>query len=120
MKMMQFFKNTAKSLSVLAMILVISTPSYAVEIFDVRIESVVPRAQEDGDVFVVVSPDAIEDAFTGNARVIIDGTAPGASKLMNVLLAGLLLNKRVRIFVDETPSFNNIQVLQSASLTADD
>lgn len=120
MKLNNIFKCSLIGLMIFTGAMAYTPPTYAVTIYACRIISVVPRSQEDGDVFIVIQPHESESRFSGNARVMIDGTAPGASKLFSAALAGMLLNKRVNIFVDNDPSFSDIQVVHSISLTAAD
>lgn len=94
--------------------------AFSADFYSVRIKQVVPRAENNGDVFVQVEPDPErETRFTERSRLIIDGTSPGANKLMSVITAGLLLDKRVTVLVDNVPSFENPQVIQSAGLAVE-
>ena len=92
--------------------------AFAASFYAVKVVKVLPRAQNNGDVVIQVDPDSTETRFTETSRVIIDGTSPGASKLMTVFTAALLLNKTVTVLVDNPPSFASPQIVQSAGLTA--
>lgn len=98
------------------LVLSFATPTYAAVWYNANIVVVVPRAQENGDVFIQIVPAEGETRFSGRARVIIDGTAPGAGKLMTVCTAALLLNKRVTIFLNDPPS-DTPQYILSVGLT---
>lgn len=100
----------------LTSISLVAPASFAADWYSATVYQVVPRAQEDGDVFVQINPAPGESRWTGTARVIIDGTAPGASKLMNTLLAGMVLNKVVTVNTDAIPSFATPQIVNSAGL----
>ena len=118
MKTMKIFKCMFSFL-ILVISLSCITTSYAADFYRCQIKSVIPRAESNGDVFIQVVPASDENRFTERSRVFIDGTSPGANKIMNVVLAGMLLNKTVTLLVDNPPTFNDVQVIQSAGLQAD-
>lgn len=112
-----YLKLIAIGLSAMAL-LAMTTPTYA-EFFNVKVVNVVPRAENNGDVFIQVEPAEGETRFNEKSRVIIDGTSPGASRLLTVMMSGLLLNKTVSVLVDDPPSFASPQIIGSAGVKAD-
>lgn len=102
------------------MAMMFAMPAVSADFYSVRIKQVVPRAGSNGDVFVQVEPDPErESRFTERSRLIIDGISPGANKLMSVITAGMILDKRVTVLLDNVPSFSSPQIIQSAGLAVD-
>ena len=118
MKPKSLIKSSLLVLGLSVAMFSISAPvSAASAWYKVMVIQVVPRAQNNGDVYVQVQPASGETAFTGTARLVIDGTAPGAGRLTSACMAALLLTKQITINTNTVPSFASPQQLLGAGLT---
>lgn len=100
-----------------SMMIFLCSPAHAASYwYLVQVKGITPRAQESGDVFITVA--STDGKWSGNARVIIDGTSPGASKLMTVFLTAMVLNKTINMNVDGLPSFATPLIVNTAGLTS--
>ena len=114
---MRLFKLPAYLLGILTLSLVLTANSLAGEFYTVKIVEVNPRSAS-GDVFIKFDPAAGETRFTERARGLLVHTDPGSNKIMAVILTAITLNSNVTILMDSAPTFNPVQVIQSAGLVA--
>ena len=112
----QLFKIPAYLLSILTLSLMLTANSLAAN-FTVKIAAVVPRAAN-GDVVVQFDPGTGETRFTERSRGLLLGDDTGTNKVMAVLLTAITLGQEVKLDLPNTPSFAEVQVINSTSLIA--
>ena len=111
---MQLIKIPAHLLGVITLSLMLTANSLAADFYAVKLAKVNPRAA--GDVFVQFDPGTDETRFTNRARGMLLGTDPGSNKIMAVFLTAITLGSEVTLLLDNVPTFNEVQVIQSANL----
>ena len=114
MTKMRLFKIPAYLLGVITLSLVLTANSLAGEFYVVKLAKVNPRAA--GDTFVQFDPGTGETRFTARSRGMLLGTDPGSNKIMAVFLTAITLGSEVTLLLDNVPTFNEVQVIQSANL----
>ena len=85
--------------------------------FRVRIKRITTEPVS-GDVIIQVKPGTNEEAFSGKARVMLLGSNPGTNRTLANLLTAVALKADVIIDVTNPPTYDDIQVIDSASLVA--
>lgn len=71
-----------------------------------------------GDVIIQVKPGTNEEEFSGKARIMLLGSDPGTNRTVANLLTAVALKAEVIIDVTNPPTYDDIQVINSASLIA--
>ena len=71
-----------------------------------------------GDVIIQVKPGTNEEEFSGKARIMLLGSDPGTNRILANLLTAVALKAEVIIDVTNPPTYDDIQVINSASLIA--
>lgn len=94
--------------------IVLAANALAEDWYSAKLVQINPR--EGGDTYIQFKPGAFENRFSGIARGVIDGTTPGANRIMAVLLAACTLDTEVTILLDEVPSWNRAQFVLSAGM----
>jgi hypothetical protein len=86
--------------------------NYAVKIKSVRVEAV------SGDIIIQVKPGDSEKDFSGKARVMLLGSSTGTNRALALLLTAMSLNTEATINVTNPPTYDDIQTIDSISLSA--
>ena len=86
--------------------------NYKVKIKSLRVEPV------SGDIIIQVKPGANEKGFSGKARVMLLGSSTGTNRSLALLLTAVSLNTEAIINVTNPPTYDDIQTLDSISLSA--
>lgn len=89
----------------------VSAANYTVKIKAVRVESI------SGDVIIQVKPGNKENGFSGKARVMLANADNGTNRALALLLTAVTLNTEVSINVTNPPSYDDIQNIDSISLS---
>ena len=112
-----FLFSTLGNLSGIALIVLALTSNAYAEFYDVKIKKIASKS-DTGDVVIQIKPGKEEDRFSGKARAMLLGTDPGTNKSLAVLLTAVSLGTEITIEVNDTPTFDIIQVITSTGLVA--
>jgi len=105
------------NLSGVALIVLALTSNAYAEFYDVKVKKIAAKS-DTGDVVIQIKPGKEENGFSGKARAMLLGTDPGTNKSLAILLTAVSLGTEVTIQVNDTPTYDIIQVITSTGLIA--